>query len=113
MQQIIRFTVHERVFLGYRGCLFIVCMDELATCILWSYFVEGTGDSPKTSKRTKRTGFKFVDEAIFLRFGFVAKTPLLANTESIVWLCPVCIPQSLMDIYYPIYHRLNGCKGNP
>lgn len=84
MQQIIRFTVHEPVFLGYRGCLFIVCMDELATYILWLDFVEGTGDSPKTSKRTKRTGFKFLDELIFLRFGFVVKIPLLANMESIV-----------------------------
>lgn len=84
MQKIIKFTVHGRVSLGYRECLFIVCMDELATCILWSDFVEGTGDSPKTSKRTKRTGFKFVDEAIFLRFGSVATIPLLANIENIV-----------------------------
>lgn len=46
--------------------------------------LEGTGDSPKTSKRTKRTGFEFVDEAIFLMFGLVIKIPALTNTENIV-----------------------------
>lgn len=41
-------------------------------------------DSPKTSKRTKRTGFEFVDEAIFLMFGIVVKILVLANVKNIV-----------------------------